>query len=58
MFGTHPKDYTNVVYVGNEGKATLTNLKKGTRYYIVTVAVDAQGNLSAPSNELEVVTPD
>jgi hypothetical protein len=57
MFGPQPRVYTNVMDVGNEGTATLTNLKKGTRYYIVTLAVDAQGNQSAPSNEIEVVTP-
>jgi len=58
MIGTHPGDYTDTVNVGNEETATLTNLKKGTRYYIVAVALDAEGNKSAPSNEIEVVTPD
>lgn len=57
MIGLHPKDYTSTVSVGNEGTVTLTSLKKGTRYYIVVVAVDALGNQSAPSNEVEVVTP-
>lgn len=58
MFGARPGDYTDTVNVGNEGTVTLTNLKKGTRYYIVAVALDAEGNQSAPSNEIEVVTPD
>ena len=57
MIGARPGDYTDTVNVGNEGTVTLTNLKKGTRYYIVAVALDAEGNKSAPSNEIEVVTP-
>jgi hypothetical protein len=57
MIGARPGDYTDTVNVGNEGSVTLTNLKKGTKYYIVAVALDAEGNKSAPSNEIEVVTP-
>jgi hypothetical protein len=58
MIGLHPKDYTDSVSVGNEATVTLTQLKKRTRYYIVVVAVDAHGNQSGPSNEIEVVTSD
>ena len=58
MFGTRPRDYTDTVNVVNEGSVTLTNLKKGTKYYIVAVSIDAEGHQSAPSNEIEVVTPD
>lgn len=41
--------------VGNQTTATLTGLDRGAKYYVVTVAVDAQGNWSGPSNEIEVV---
>ena len=39
--------------VGNQTTATLTGLERGTKYYVVTIAVDAQGNQSRPSNEIE-----
>jgi chitodextrinase len=55
LFGTQPGNYSRSVSVGNQTTATLTGLEKGTRYYVVTVAVDAQGNQSRPSNEIEVV---
>jgi hypothetical protein len=55
LFGFSPRTYTDSVSVGNEGTVTLTRLKNGTRYYIVVVAVDAEGNQSAPSNEIEAV---
>lgn len=58
LFGTQPGSYPNSVDAGSEASATLTNLENGTRYYIVTVAVDRQGNQSPPSNEVEVVTGD
>jgi hypothetical protein len=58
LIGLHPGDYVDTVSVGNEGTVTLTQLKKGTRYYLVVVAVDAAGNQSVPTNEVEVLTPD
>jgi hypothetical protein len=57
LFGTEPRNYTDSATVGNEAKATLMNLRRGTRYYIVVVAIDASGNESAPSNEIDAVTP-
>jgi len=56
LFGIQPGVHTDSVSVGNQATARLTNLKNGTKYYIVTIAVDAQGNRSPPSNEIEVVT--
>jgi fibronectin type III domain protein len=55
LWGTESGRYTNSVEVGNETTGTLSGLKSGTTYYVVVVAVDAQGNRSPPSNELEVV---
>ncbi len=55
LIGPHPRGYTDAVNVGNEGTVTLTQLMQGTRYYIVVVAVDAEGKQSAPSNEIEAV---
>jgi hypothetical protein len=49
--------YSSSLDAGNQTTATLNALNNGTRYYIVAVAVDASGNQSAPSNELEVMTP-
>jgi hypothetical protein len=57
LFGTQPGDYPEAMSVGNQTSATLTGLRRATRYYIVTVAVDAQGNQSPPSNEVEALTP-
>jgi hypothetical protein len=54
-FGIQPGDYPWSEKVGNQTAATLTGLEIGTRYYIVAVAVDAHGNTSDPSNEIEVV---
>jgi len=56
LFGTQPGLYTGSMSVGNQTTATLTGLERGTKYYIVTIAVDAQGNQSRPSNEIEIVT--
>jgi hypothetical protein len=56
LFGTQPGVYSDSVSVGDQATATLGNLRNGTKYYIVTVAVDASGNQSPPSNEIEVVT--
>jgi hypothetical protein len=58
LFGTEPRKYSDLVAVGTETTATLTTLRKGTRYYLVAVAVDAEGNRSLPSNEIEVVSPE
>lgn len=55
LFGTESGRYPNSVEVGNETTGTLSGLKSGTKYYVVVVAVDAQGNRSPPSNELDVV---
>lgn len=55
LFGTQSGNYSSSMSVGNQTTATLTGLERGTKYYIVTVAVDAQGNQSRPSNEIEVV---
>ena len=57
LFGTQPGDHPEAMSVGNQTSATLTGLRRATRYYIVTVAVDAQGNQSPPSNEVETLTP-
>jgi hypothetical protein len=54
-FGIQPGDYPWSEKVGNQTTATLTGLEIGTKYYIVAVAVDARGNKSDPSNEIEVV---
>jgi len=56
LFGIQPGVHTDSVSVGDQATARLTNLKSGIKYYIVTIAVDAQGNTSPPSNEIEVVT--
>lgn len=56
LWGTRPGYYSDSLPVGNQTTATLTGLQSGTRYYIVAVAVDASGNQSLPSNELEVTT--
>jgi hypothetical protein len=55
LFGTEPGKYSRWQTVGNQTTATLSDLEKGTRYYVVAVAFDAQGNQSDPSNEIEVV---
>jgi hypothetical protein len=55
LFGTQPGNYSRSLSVGNQTTATLTGLERGTRYYIVAVAVDAHGNQSGPSNEIEAV---
>ena len=54
LFGTQSRSYTNSLEVGNEPTATLKGLREGTRYYVVVIAVDAEGNQSPPSNELEI----
>jgi hypothetical protein len=53
--GSSTRRYGAVLRVGNETTATLTNLVTGTKYCIVTIAVDAEGHESPPSNELEAV---
>ena len=55
LFGTQSGNYSDSMSVGNQTTATLTGLDRGTKYYVVAVAVDAQGNQSRPSNEIEVV---
>ena len=57
LYGTQSRRYTNSVDVGKEATATLNGLVGGTRYYVVVLAVDAHGNQSAPSGELEIVAP-
>ena len=57
-YGPRSKVYTDSMTVGNESAAVLTPLKKGTKYYIVAVAIDDKGNQSPPSNEIEVITSD
>jgi hypothetical protein len=57
LFGTGSGQYFGSLDVGYQTAATLGGLESGTRYYIVAVAVDASGNQSPPSNELEVMTP-
>ena len=57
LSGTQSGTYTNSLEVGNEATATLRGLKEGTKYYVVVVSFDAEGNRSPPSNELEVVAP-
>ena len=54
LFGTEPGKYSRWETVGNQTTATLSGLEKETRYYVVVVAFDAQGNQSDPSNEIEV----
>jgi len=54
-YGLNTGDYSWSEKVGNQTTATLSGLEIGTRYYIVAVAVDAQGETSDPSNEIEVV---
>jgi len=56
LYGTQPGVYADSLTVGDQASATLTNLRNATKYYIVAVAVDAHGNQSPPSNEIEVVT--
>ena len=58
LYGPYSKVYTDSMTVGNESAAVLINLKKGTKYYIVAIAIDDKGNQSLPSNEIEVVTSD
>jgi len=55
LFGPQPGTYTNAVDVGDVTTATLGGLRRGTRYYVVVIAVDGQGNVSPPSNEIQVV---
>jgi chitodextrinase len=55
-YGTEPGIHPEALSVGNRTSATLTGLQRATRYYIVVVSVDAQGNQSAPSNEVQVLT--
>jgi hypothetical protein len=56
LYGPQSKVYIDSMTVGNESTALLVNLKKKTKYYIVAVAIDANGNQSPPSNEIEVIT--
>ncbi len=56
LYGTEPGIHPESLNVGNQTTATLTGLQRATRYYIVAVSVDAQGNQSRPSNEVEVLT--
>ena len=55
-YGTEPGIYPESQSAGNHTSATLTGLHRATRYYIVVVSVDAQGNQSRPSNEVQVLT--
>lgn len=57
LFGTAPRKYVESARVGDQASATLRNLRPKTRYYIAVVAIDAAGNESVPSNEIEIVTP-
>jgi uncharacterized protein YpmB len=57
LFGTRSKEYTSSVIVDDDTHVTLTGLPKGTTYYAVAIAMDSQGNESAPSEELEFVVP-
>jgi Fibronectin type III domain len=55
LFGTQPGHYPRSVNVGNQTTATLTGLERATKYYVVVIALDAQGKQSGPSNEIEIV---
>lgn len=55
LLGQRPGTYTSAVDVGNTTTTTLTGLRSGARYYIVVTAVDEQGHVSPPSNEIEVL---
>jgi Fibronectin type III domain len=55
LFGTQPGNYSRSVDVRNQTTAKLTGLERATKYYVVVTALDAQGNQSGPSNELEIV---
>jgi hypothetical protein len=54
-YGLNTGDHPWSEKVGNQTTATLSGLEIGTRDYIVAVAVDAHGETSDPSNEIEVV---
>jgi hypothetical protein len=57
LSGTQSGTYIRSMEVGNETTGMLGGLTTGTKYYVVVVAVDAQGNQSAPSNEIEIAVP-
>jgi hypothetical protein len=57
LYGSLPGQYAASIPVGNVAVATLTGLRRGNRYFVVVVGLDAQGNRSAPSNEI-AVTPE
>jgi hypothetical protein len=54
LYGDLPGKYTGSKDVPKVTTATLSGLRRGIRYYIVVVALDAHGNRSPPSNEVEV----
>lgn len=55
LFGLQSGNYTDSVTVGDVATATLSGLRSGAKYYIVVIGIDAHGNVSPPSNELQVV---
>ena len=55
LFGLQSGHYTDSMTVGDVATATLSGLRSGTTYYVVVIAIDARGNESLHSNELQVV---
>jgi len=55
VYGTKPGRYDGSMDVGNALTATVTGLHSGTRYFIAVLALDAQGNQSPPSNEVDAI---
>jgi flagellar hook assembly protein FlgD len=51
LWGTGPSNYDQFKNVGNVSAASVFPLSFGITYYFVVVAYDAEGNLSAVSNE-------
>jgi hypothetical protein len=55
VYGTQPGRYDRSMDVGAAVTATLTGLRGGDRYFIAVVALDAHGNQSPPSKEVEAI---
>jgi hypothetical protein len=55
LYGKESGRYDGSLDVGNAAAATLRGLRRGDRYFIVVVALDAEGRQSPPSNEIQAI---
>ncbi len=55
-YGNTSGNYTRMINVGNATSCTVSDLIANTTYYFVVIAYDQAGNVSQPSNEVEITS--